>query len=77
MSAEEFDEKKFCRYYLKLYIRLKELDQAKQIGVKFSKAFSEFTSLVYHNVIGVAPGKASPFGDETKKAAQKQMSVAR
>jgi len=43
---------KFCRYYLKLYKRLKELDRTKQQGVKFSKAFSEFTVLVYHNLFG-------------------------
>ena len=50
---EEFDEKKFCRYFLKLYMRLKELDKTKQVGLKFSKAFSEFTVLVYHNMVGM------------------------
>ena len=52
--TEPFDETKFCRYYLKTYSRLKELDRAKQQGVKFSKAFSEFTVLVYHNVFGAS-----------------------
>ena len=33
-------------------MRLKELDRAKQQGIKFSKAFAEFTVLVYHNVFG-------------------------
>jgi len=48
--TEEFDERQFCRYYLKLYKRLKDLDRMKQVGCKFSKAFSEFTMLVYHNL---------------------------
>ena len=43
---------KFCRYYLKLYQKLRELDRVKTNGVKFSKAFSEFTVLVYHNIFG-------------------------
>ena len=30
---------------------MKELDRHK-IGMKFSKAFSEFTILVYHNIVG-------------------------
>ena len=33
-------------------MRLKELDRAKQQGIKFSKAFAEFTVLVYHNIFG-------------------------
>ena len=58
---EEFDERKFCRYFLKLYMRLKELDKNKQAGLKFSKAFSEFTVLVYHNIVGLAgPDQISP-----------------
>ena len=32
-------------------MRLKELDKTKQVGLKFSKAFSEFTVLIYHNVL--------------------------
>ena len=51
-KQEEFDEMKFCRYYLKLYQKLRELDKIKTNGVKFSKAFSEFTVLVYHNIFG-------------------------
>ena len=51
-KQEEFDEVKFCRYYLKLYKRLRELDRSKINGVKFSKAFSEFSILVYHNIFG-------------------------
>ena len=34
-------------------MRLKELDKTKQVGLKFSKAFSEFTVLVYHNIVGL------------------------
>ena len=50
--VEEFDEAQFCRYYLKLYQKLRELDRNKVQGLKFSKAFSEFTVLVYHNMFG-------------------------
>ena len=39
-------------------MRLKELDRAKQQGIKFSKAFAEFTVLVYHNVFGESGSKS-------------------
>lgn len=55
-KQEAYDEQKFCRYYLKLYMRLKELDRTKTQGIKFSKAFSEFTVLVYHNIFGPGNG---------------------
>lgn len=52
LKQEEFDEQKFCRYYLKLYKRLRELDRLKVSGIKFSKAFADFSILVYHNIFG-------------------------
>ena len=63
---------KFCRYYLKLYQKLRELDRVKTNGVKFSKAFSEFTVLVYHNIFGAnSPlGKYQP--PSTKSTARRK-----
>lgn len=68
MSAEKYDEKKFCRYYLQTYTRLKDLDRSKQSGIKFSKAFAEFTVLVYHNVFGGSPIAARASFGEIRKS---------
>ena len=56
LFLEQFDEKKFCKYYLRSYMKLKELDKQKLRGIKYSKAFSEFTCLVYANISELASG---------------------
>ena len=52
-------------------MKLKELDRNKQQGIKFSKAFSEFTVLVYHNIFG--PG----YSEKDHKHNSSQSSVAK
>ena len=55
-KQQEFDEIKFCRNYLKLYKRLRNLDSSlsklSEQHTKFSSAFTDFTILVYHNMFG-------------------------
>lgn len=51
-------------------MRLKELDRTKTQGIKFSKAFSEFTVLVYHNIFG--PGNGPESQSPTKLPQQQQ-----
>jgi hypothetical protein len=49
---ELFDERSFCKQYLRLYKQLKQLDlHPPRSGkyVKFSSAFSDFTCLIYAN----------------------------
>mmetsp|Transcript_39658 Transcript_39658/g.51966 ORF Transcript_39658/g.51966 Transcript_39658/m.51966 type:complete len:145 (+) Transcript_39658:142-576(+) len=69
-KQEEFDEAQFCRYYLKLYKKLRNLDRNKMQGLKFSKAFNEFSVLVYHNMFG--PNGLQIAADKKKNAQQKQ-----
>lgn len=59
---EEFDELQFCRYYLRLVLKLRDLENAKVSRFRFSKAFSKFTMLVYYNL----------FGDHSPKQSQRQ-----
>lgn len=56
---ESFDERSFCKKYLRLYKQLKHLDlHPPHSGkyVKFSSAFSEFTCLIYANFTEIIKG---------------------
>ena len=59
--VEQFDQRKFCKYYLRLYKKLKAQDRerVKRYGpsqMKFSSAFSEFTCLIYANMHEIISG---------------------
>ena len=63
---------KFCRYYLKLYQKLRDLDRNKVAGVKFSKAFSDFSVLVYHNIFGSNNPNLKQQAQTTKSTARRK-----
>ena len=68
LITEEFDERKFCKYYLRGYQKLKELDRQKFKGVKYSKAFSDFTCLLYANIGELTGGNDSFTNSENTNA---------
>ncbi|CDW85987.1 UNKNOWN [Stylonychia lemnae] len=43
---EQFDDRKFCKYYVKLFKKLYELDKIKYMPPKFNEAFKDLAVFI-------------------------------